>query len=74
MDKPTVTDLKQIEWNEIKGEEISGVTSEWHLKEVEIEDHDYSTAIVVQRGKDLENRSVILDPPRKDQVRHQGFA
>lgn len=74
MDKPTVTDLKQMKWNEINGDEISGVTNEWHLKEVEIDDEHYSTGIVVQRGADVENRQVILDPARKSQVRHEGFA
>lgn len=68
----TTNELKTAKWNDIKGRDLGGVTREWRMKEVEIEDAYYSTAVVVEcRGG---NRRVITDPAKKSQAKHNGFA
>ncbi len=68
-----IQELKTAKWSAIKGQNIAGATREWHLKEVEIEDDTFSTAVVVQRRGDMETRRVILEPTHKSRAKYQGF-
>lgn len=70
----TLEQLTTAPWSEIPGRELSAATSEWRLKLVSLTDSIFAAAVVAERRDDISTRQVITDPPKRDQVRAQGFA
>lgn len=70
----TIEQLKTLPWWKIRGEVMNYAAKPFRIKLVNLHpDETYSDGYVIQRGKDQTDRSVVCDPAKMDQIRHNGF-